>query len=58
MFITIGEFGLRTIEATDLIWLRDLRNDKSTWENLEHVFPLNISIQKTWLDLGRGLEFP
>jgi RimJ/RimL family protein N-acetyltransferase len=50
MFITIGEFGLRTIEATDLIWLRDLRNDKSTWENLEHVLPLNMSIQKTWLD--------
>tara|TARA_B110000261_G_C12999211_1_gene323494 strand:+ start:139 stop:657 length:519 start_codon:yes stop_codon:yes gene_type:complete len=50
MFITIDDFGLRTIEAKDLIWLKDLRNDRTIWENLEHVLPLNMSIQKTWLD--------
>ena len=50
MFIEIDNFGLRTIEFSDLSWLKDLRNDKSTWVYLEHVIPLNMSAQRKWMD--------
>ncbi|NOH55541.1 GNAT family N-acetyltransferase [Vibrio coralliilyticus] len=48
MFIENNGFGLRAIELEDLDWLKNLRNNSTTWKNLETVVPLSMNLQNNW----------
>jgi RimJ/RimL family protein N-acetyltransferase len=38
------------IEESDLGFIKDLRNDQSTWENLTDIWPLNEVQQNNWFE--------
>jgi RimJ/RimL family protein N-acetyltransferase len=44
-----GGLTMRPVETSDLMWLKDLRNDQTTWENLLTIAPLTEEGQALWL---------
>ena len=48
--IKLDNYYLRSIEEDDLSWMKDLRNDESTWSNLGNFAPLNDYKQKKWFE--------
>lgn len=48
--INLDNYSLRPIEKNDLEWIRQLRNDESTWSQLGTVTFIYEATQKLWFD--------
>lgn len=48
--IKLNDYWLRAVEGSDLSWMKDLRNDESTWSNLGHFTFLNDAKQQKWFE--------
>lgn len=44
------KYWLRAVEESDLGWMKELRNDETTWSNLGHVVLLNDAMQRQWFE--------
>lgn len=50
MMINLDDYSLRPIEKKDLEWVRQLRNDESTWSQLGTFAFIYEATQKNWFD--------
>ncbi len=48
--ITQNNYWLRAVEEDDLTWMKELRNDESTWSQLGNFVFLNEARQKQWFE--------
>lgn len=48
--INLGDFSLRTIQESDLEWIRALRSNESTWSNLGTFAFIYDLTQKSWFE--------
>lgn len=51
-----GEYWLRPVEATDLSWIKNLRNDDTTWSQLGNFAFINDERQARWFERINGTD--